>query len=350
MKNKPDLEAALKKAKELSPQYWKDRFRSYDLRRLSKNKEMESVVLFLLNECLEDIYEFIYSFYGKYAEGGIVPDEVARVQMDSKELLQLIGYLNSLMDLAAVDGIRFDKDIEEKIQKLSTSSDLTRIQGLVMKVQARIEYAYGNLEKRMDSHVKGIGDEAYWTTVYEIYKAVGYGKKPDDDETMVPFIAYFAWRSSKETYDEVMWRYKRELEFNVEREIKLNTALKHQTTPLLEKVSSLFKRDNKNLKAMANTDSTFASTLGQEEAFDNLGVAEALYCTIDDERRSEICTELDGSVIPVDEIEPWVNAPPMHYNCRSWLTPIIDNVGFLEDGEAYDMEGLDFSAWYDTWV
>lgn len=349
MKDKLDLEAILEKVQKITPGQWKDRFRRHDVRRIKKNKEMESVLLYLLDECLLEIYELVYSFYGQYAKDGIVPDEVARVRMDSKEILALIAYLNNLLDLAGASGIRFDKDIEETIEALTVKSNVTRVEGLILKMKARIEYCYGNIEKRMASHIKDVGDEAYYTTVYEIFRATGHGVAPDD-EVLIPLAMLYAWRSNGESFDETIWRYKRELEFNLERELKRSSFTKANANTLLEKVSAYFKRDNKNLKAMASTDSTFASTLAQENAFSDFDIEECLYCTIDDERRSEICAELDGSVVPVDQIEPWVNAPPMHYNCRSWLTPIIESVDYLNGGKVYDMEGMDFSTWYDTWV
>lgn len=53
----------------------------------------------------------------------------------------------------------------------------------------------------------------------------------------------------------------------------------------------------------------------------------------EDSRTSEICDELDGTVLPADDPFWARHTPPLHYNCRSQLTP-------LDREEAAD-EGID---------
>lgn len=358
MATKAELKAILKRLEGLDLNYWKRRFEVHDKRRLKKNRDTESIILFLLDECLEDIYEFIYSFYGRYAEGGIVPSEVASLRMNSTELASLLKYLNGLIEQAGGEGIEFDRDLLDDIELLGQMDSPTRIEGLIIKIRSRIEYAYGTIENRLVNHFKETVDDAYYTSVYEIFSATGYGTKDmdyvkvseqDNLEEAIPLILLLSWRSSNEAFDDVVWRQKRMLQEEAQKEVKQASYLKRPAVELLENTSSLFRRENNSLKRLVQTDSTFYSTESQVNAFYDTNVEECLYCTIDDERRTEICAEADGNIIPVDDIEPWVNAPPLHYNCRSWLTPIIKDVGFL-DGDTYEMEGMDFDTWYDTWV
>lgn len=352
-----DKDKTLEKVKGLDLDYWKGRFEVHDKRRVQSNKELESNILFLLDGCLEEVYDQIYSFYGRYAKDGIVPIEVASVRLDAKELSSLIKYLNGVLEEAGLNGIGIDLDVEEAVKDLSETSSVTRIEGLILKLKARIELVYETISKRVTEHLKRTIDDSYATTIYEVFSATGYGTKDlkgvtnvfDEDDNVIPFILLYAWRTTDETYDDVVWRYKREMEHNVEKSVKQNSFLEFEALALLEAISSLFRRDNKNLKALVETDSTFYSTHAQVEAFGDLQIEEALYCTIDDERRTEICAEADGNIIPVDEIEPWVNAPPLHYGCRSWLTPIITKVDYLT-GETYEVADEDYDTWYSKYL
>lgn len=348
MKHKDlDTEKILETINSLPEDYWKKRYEAHDKRRVQSNYELESVILFILDECLEDIYDYIYTFYGKYAENGIVTNDVAYVKMTTKELLDLIGFFGRVLKEAGDSGIEFDTDILESMQSITSTSDLTRIAGLSMKIRARVEYCYGTIMNRSKTHMKDIIDDAYLTSIYEVFKATGYSSSENlnDLEDNIPFLFYLTWRISGESYDDVIWRYKREMEFNLDKQIKQNSFLGYPVERLLEMISGYFRRDNKNLKAMVETDSTFYSTLSQEQAFEDLEIEECLYCTIDDERRTEICAEADGNIIPVEDIEPWVNAPPLHYGCRSWLTPIISKVDFLT-GDIEEMTDDDYETWY----
>lgn len=44
-----------------------------------------------------------------------------------------------------------------------------------------------------------------------------------------------------------------------------------------------------------------------------------IYCAILDNRTTEDCKDLDGSIFYLSEYEVGVNAPPMHPNCRSYI-------------------------------
>lgn len=55
-------------------------------------------------------------------------------------------------------------------------------------------------------------------------------------------------------------------------------------------------------------------------------VSECTFNAILDNRTSEICTELNGSVVLIVNLVRGVNAPPMHPHCRSYLVIIVDNV------------------------
>lgn len=55
---------------------------------------------------------------------------------------------------------------------------------------------------------------------------------------------------------------------------------------------------------------------------------------IDDDRQSDICRDADGTILPADD--PWwaSHTPPLHFNCRSVVTP-------LSPEEADDEGGVD---------
>lgn len=335
-------------------EYWRERYKVHEQRRNNRNKDLESSFLFLLDECLEDIYDNIYSFYGKYAEDGIVTSEIASINVDSKEMLNLLNYLGRIMVEAGNNNVEFDSDLMKTLEELSTTSNISRIEALILKLRSRIELTYGIIINRSIEHMEDTITDSYYSSVYEVFSSLGYGSKnlPKDHDDLLEFVILLLaeyWRTSDETFDDVLWRYKRELQFNVEKNIKQNSFLGFSTVPLLEGISSLFKRDNKNIKTLVETDSTFYSTKAQAEAFSDIEIHEALYCTIDDERRTEICTEADGNIIPVEDIEPWVNAPPLHYGCRSWLTPIIEKIDHLT-GETYDMTDESYDTWYDKYL
>jgi hypothetical protein len=56
---------------------------------------------------------------------------------------------------------------------------------------------------------------------------------------------------------------------------------------------------------------------------------------IDDERQSDICDAVDGTILPADD--PWwaTHTPPLHHQCRSVVTPLSEEEA---QGEGIDDE------------
>lgn len=64
---------------------------------------------------------------------------------------------------------------------------------------------------------------------------------------------------------------------------------------------------------------------------------------VDDARQSEICAALDGTVRPADDPFWSAHTPPLHFNCRSVITPLSSEEAADEgiDDEAPDAEADD---------
>jgi SPP1 gp7 family putative phage head morphogenesis protein len=46
---------------------------------------------------------------------------------------------------------------------------------------------------------------------------------------------------------------------------------------------------------------------------------------VDDDRQSEICRRVDGTVLPADDSWWKKNSPPRHFNCRCIITPLTED-------------------------
>ena len=88
---------------------------------------------------------------------------------------------------------------------------------------------------------------------------------------------------------------------------------------------------------IARTEATTAFNQGRLEAFrETKGfVAAVEFMAITDARTTPICTERDGLVLAIDDPDLPANTPPLHYMCRSVLSPVSEFE--LEDlgGKAY---------------
>lgn len=58
------------------------------------------------------------------------------------------------------------------------------------------------------------------------------------------------------------------------------------------------------------------------KAYTDYGVQSYQYHALFDDRTCEECQELNGTIIPIDRAKEGENIPPLHPNCRCYITPV----------------------------
>ena len=82
------------------------------------------------------------------------------------------------------------------------------------------------------------------------------------------------------------------------------------------------------LQTIVRTNSTSFFNLGRKQTATDPGLDGFIYAyefsAIMDDRTTDICAALDGSIIPIDSPEAEYATPPMHFNCRSILRYVTE--------------------------
>lgn len=118
-----------------------------------------------------------------------------------------------------------------------------------------------------------------------------------------------------------------ELKDAVERAIRDGTTLedfRQDARALVEEAWGA--EDSPRLETVFRTNVMGAYNAGRQEVFTDPEVMESRpYLRFDaagDSRMTDICEELDGTVLPADDPFWRTHTPPLHFNCRSMLTPL----------------------------
>lgn len=101
------------------------------------------------------------------------------------------------------------------------------------------------------------------------------------------------------------------------------------------------------------TETAYFHTLASRDAFDDLGVYDFEFSSVLDTKTSDLCSDMDGKVFKLRDLEVGVNAPPMHPNCRSVIIPYYSDTRYGMraardvDGKTYDVPaGMSYKDWY----
>lgn len=337
--NAKDLnkEEILKKVQSLPNSYWEKRFKKIESNRQDKLEEVLAEALYLFSIILDDIVKEVNYFLSTLDFDSIY------LPLTRSELREFKNYISIVQADMDKEGLEFDKDVAQQFKRVTSRT--SKIEALKLKVVAKSSYLYSVLEKRFNNLFDEVVSDFYYMTLYEIIKAVGYDSDKVDeyDFAMLTEVLRQSWRATDESFDDVIWRLGRTLNINARSLIEY--LIKTNSPEAFERIQKLINSSYNSLERDMTTDLTFVSTLAQSEAFTTTEVEEAVFTAILDERTSDMCREADGNVIPVEEIIPWENAPPLHYYCRSTLVPIIKEINWLT-GEVYEVDKT-FDSWYE---
>lgn len=341
-----DKEKIIEQIKALPDSYWSERFKALCNDREEKLTDLEAEIVYLFDLTRTQLMDLIETYIAKYAVDGQVNYDVARTKLNRLEVKELKNYISSVESDMKKENLSFDKDTEERIKNINTKTN--RETALELKIQTKLSYLYNVINKRVYENFGNVTEDFYYHTLYEVIKASGYDSNKINDLKLMTLATLLAetWRSTGETFDDAIWRYGRSFMVDLVNTYKKNAFAGMSDEEIIMALEKLFGSKYHELERSIETDMTYFSTLGQSEAFTNLEIDTAIFTAILDERTSEFCREADGNIIPVEEIQPWVNSPPLHYFCRSTLVPVVKSVNWLT-GDVYEVEG-NFDGWYES--
>ena len=109
---------------------------------------------------------------------------------------------------------------------------------------------------------------------------------------------------------------------------------------------------------LVRTELNYVSGQVELESYRESGIKRYQFLATLDNRTSQICIELDGKTFLVAQAAPGKNHPPMHPNCRSGSTPVIDSKAIAhmtrlaknpETGERYKVPAsMTYTQWRKT--
>lgn len=345
MKQK-ELDEILKKVQSLPDSYWVERFREIEKLRQGMIEDLKTEFAFLFNETLSDIMNDVDTFFNKtIVDGEVHLELLSQTPLTPAEIKEIQAKVKVIEDDLNDLGLALSEDVKTQVENLNTKG--SKLYGLQTLIKVRIDYLYTILADHITSHMEAVTNDSHDRTIYEVFKACGYGSKDlnalSDEETAL--ILAYIWRTTEETFGDVVSRYGKTFTVELNSYLGRSCYFGADISDLDLYLTRRFNVKVSELNQMLVTDSTYFATQGQSKALGELHIEEAVFTAILDERTSDMCREADGTVIPVDKIVPWENAPPLHFNCRSTMYPVIEQVDFLT-GKTYELDD-NYDGWYE---
>lgn len=301
---------------------------------------------------LDRISEKLAVFFMRYAdEGGNFTKEELDKLLTKAERKKLLTEFTALFLLIDDESWPYDNDITTEL-RLEDGTPLTRLWCIRLQLKSQIHRTLQYVQVEAEKLFKESYAEMFLLTAWEVFDGLKVAC-PFEQATneQIEEALRRTWRPDGYSVDTELWNTKRWAAFDADRE--LTHALTEgksflEVEDILQKTLNVSKN---NCKRIVRTHTTYLNTLAQKESFSELGVEQCVYTAVLDERTSEICQSLDGTVLNIEDAVPWENAPPMHYNCRSTLVPLIDGEtypDYLDSQDSFILEDMSYNDWIDS--
>lgn len=326
----------------------------------ASHKEIQEIRDRLLSEfdlTRSQVEDLVNAFFDKHSdsETGVVDFLAMLAVMSAVEQKLLNRKLEDYQARANKNNVLFDNDLQKQIDKSLDGDKTKTIDSLLLPVKCEVSLLYGKIENTLvDLFSKQIKDSAN-QTAFGTFKGLGVGK---DITVEVGKLLDQTYRVNDAKWDDDLWYQKRTYLAEMERSINQNLGVADGKEKVQEKLNSQNRARKNNLNSSVRTDATYFRTLAQQEVYQDIGLDYVKFTATLDEVTCSVCGEHDGNIVPVDEIEPWENAAPLHYHCRCIMTPYfdIDNLpSFLSrparnGGLAGKTYFVDNDITYEEWV
>lgn len=143
---------------------------------------------------------------------------------------------------------------------------------------------------------------------------------------------------SKKNYSDRVWDDKVALRKALKTDV--TTGIIRGTDPdrIAEQVAQKTGATVGSARRLVRTEMNRIYNAAAADVYSDCGVKRLLFNAELDNRTSEICREMHGKIIPIEDLQPGVNQPPLHPWCRSTLVPLQEDMQLIKDAQPQTVE------------
>ena len=335
--------------------YWQKRAEQVAGRQFEKTDEYILTIVQEYEKAMSSIEKDIESFYIRFSENNEITMTEARRLLNTKELKEFNWTVEEYIEKGKENAL--DQRWMKELENASTKVRVSRLETLQIQMQNQIEILNNSQKEGMKDLLTDIYQDTYYRNIYEVHKGLGieinFSKL--DIQTIEKVINQ-KWLEGN--FSSRVWDNRSKLLTELQTTL-VQSFIRGDSIDIT--ASNLSKRMNVSKSraiTLVNTESAYITNKSTIDSYKNSGVVKEyeILSTLDN-RTSRICRSMDGKVFKISEMQPGVNAPPFHPNCRTttivYFSDAIDEERIARDGEGknYYVDGnMNYKEWYEKYV
>ena len=327
----------LDEQKQRQQDYWKTRMEQLEQ---SLHKDAEETVRDLesmYRAAERQIESDLSRWYGRFANNnGVVSMADARKLLTSAELKEFKWTLAEYREKAKDNA---DGKWQKELENVSARWHVSRLEALKYQLQQTVEVLAGGQLDALDSLLKNTYLNGYGQTAFTLQSGIGIGFDIAGlNGRAVQTLLNKPWALDGKNFSERIWGNKQVLIGELHKQLTQNLMTGGDLNRLIDSMSQKFNTSRSNAARLVYTEHAYAVSVATGESYRATGVQKVVFIATLDERTSEICQSMDGTIIDMKDYAPGQTVPPLHPYCRSTTAPYYADMAGIGERAARDPE------------
>ena len=296
----------LDEQKQRQQEYWSKRMEQLEA---SLHRDAEETVRDLetmYRAAEREIEADLSRWYGRFgANNGVVTMADARKLLTSGELKEFKWTLAEYREKAKDNA---DGKWQKELENASARWHVSRLEALKYQLQQHVEVLAGGQTDAMDVLLKNTYLNGYGQTAFTIQTGLGIGFDIAGlNGRAIQVLLNKPWTTDGRNFSERIWGNKQVLIGELHKQLTQNLMTGGDLNKLIDSMSQKFNTSRSNAARLVYTEHAYAVSVASGESYRATGVEKVTFIATLDERTSEICQSMDGTIIEMKDYQPGIS-------------------------------------------
>lgn len=298
-----------------SEAYWRQR----TLDRDKKSKIEEDKLLRKINAVYRrtfiNLSKELDSFYNKYAEDNKITMAAAKRILSPIEYMDYLERLDELKSLLSLTG---STEAIEELELLSSRQKTTRLQSLIDSIDMYLIETTNNVQISIEEHLNKMYQRSYKEGLSDV------GIKESKVKTESTIKEAISYPLKGQMFSSRIWKNKNSLIKWIKKDMTQSIARGDSIQKMGKSLRDKEKVTKYQAERLVRTETCYYTTHGHIDAYNDSGLIYGVeFMVAGDERTCPNCSQHEGEIIKLKDVNYGSNVPPLHPNCRCCVAPII---------------------------
>ncbi len=317
--------------------YWAQRMKNMTDALEDKSYEYVKNLEEQYDRAIAEIEKDIAHWYQRFADNNEIDLAEAKKLLTKGELKELKWSVEEYIKYGEENAI--NEQWMKELENASARAHISRLDGLKLQLTQQAEKLSHLTEKATETAGKGIYEDCYYRTAFELQQQIGLGTVIGGiDERRIEKVLSRPWTTDNQTFRDRCWTNKTALVNSVNRELTQMIMRGEKPDRTINAIAKQFDVAKSKAGRLVMTESAFFAQQSQKDCFEELDVEKCKVVAALDKHTCPICGKLDGTIIKMSDYEVGSTAPPFHPWCRCTTAPYFEDMEGIGERYARDVE------------